>query len=219
MSSCFQFDNVMKLYSDKILRYGDSPEGLCQGAGNKAVLRYAALAKHIDWQSQDCSILDVGCGFGDFFDFLWKAGWRGRYVGIDITHEAIDIARQKYPQATFNVGDMDTSFPDDAQGVFDYVVGISTFTIKIASKNTDAYYAHCMEKMFHLSKKACLLSGMMSTYVDYQKEMAWHADPAEWYTKAMKLTRSVVLDHSVLPYEFSLVLRHAAIDAANRFIY
>ena len=216
MTMQFPFDNVAKFYTEKILTYGDSPKSLCQGKNNKADLRYASVAKHMQLNEKNISVLDVGCGFGDFFYYLQRHGWSGTYLGIDITAEAIAIAKKKYAGVTFEVGDLYSSYPDDNKsGLFDYVISISAFTLKIASASSDNYYSRCMEKMFLLSKKACIISGIMSSYVDYQKEMAWHADPAAWFERAMQLTRCVVLDHSFLPYEFSLVLRHAEIDTDN----
>ncbi|WP_435011863.1 class I SAM-dependent methyltransferase (plasmid) [Tundrisphaera lichenicola] len=62
-------------------------------------------------------ILDLGCGMG------WLSGELAQFgptTGIDLSEEAIDRARQEYPQATFYAGDvLDMEL---AEGQFDVVV-------------------------------------------------------------------------------------------------
>ena len=49
-------------------------------------------------------VLDLGCGTGNFLD--WFPDSIFRFKGIDISKAMIDVARYKYPEASFNVGDM-----------------------------------------------------------------------------------------------------------------
>lgn len=62
------------------------------------------LARHI--QPGD-SILDAGCGWGRLLDLL-PAAWHttGRYVGVDLSPDFIDMARQRYPGKLFLLGDL-----------------------------------------------------------------------------------------------------------------
>jgi len=48
-------------------------------------------------------VLDLGCGNGRYMDFIKKN--RGQYFGIDNSEELIKIAKQKYPQDNFQIGD------------------------------------------------------------------------------------------------------------------
>ncbi|NEP55625.1 MAG: class I SAM-dependent methyltransferase [Symploca sp. SIO2G7] len=52
----------------------------------------------IDWSKVE-SLLDVGCGYGNFSEFLIKEKqYQGRYLGIDIIPDFIDKARQLYEE-------------------------------------------------------------------------------------------------------------------------
>jgi SAM-dependent methyltransferase len=77
----------------------------------------------------ESSVLDVGCGTGllavALDDFL---GERGRYVGTDISPEAIAFCRSRFlrPNFSFHVGEM-TKLPALRER-FDYIVFFSVFT-------------------------------------------------------------------------------------------
>ena len=216
MNKDFNTSNVAQLYADKLRQYGHSAAGLSQGEGGKALLRYQIVKRAI-LDAPDGSLLDVGCGFGDTLPYLRAQGWQGAYTGIDIAEDVLRIARDTYPRAHFLRGDVLTLF-DGREQLFDHVIGICSFTLKIASGNTDAYYGRCLERMYALCKKSCSVN-FMSSHVDYQKEVAWHADPQEWLGRAMALTRCVTLDHAFLPFEFALTLRRASIDAQNNYLF
>ena len=103
----------------------------------------AALAKHgptaqgVDWKDaaghrqrhrqflrllegdRDASILDLGCGYGDFLAFLRESGYRGRYIGVDVAPSMVEAARRLHgegPDRSFHVG---SSAPETV----DYAIG------------------------------------------------------------------------------------------------
>jgi 2-polyprenyl-6-hydroxyphenyl methylase/3-demethylubiquinone-9 3-methyltransferase len=58
---------------------------------------------------QSGRILDLGCGAGEFSQFIANAGYRP--VGIDIAEAAIDRARREHPQLEFRVMNADLTIP------------------------------------------------------------------------------------------------------------
>ena len=53
------------------------------------------------------SVLEVGCGFGDFLDYLGERGLRpARYLGIDLSPRIVAAAQARHPQAEFTVLDV-----------------------------------------------------------------------------------------------------------------
>lgn len=52
------------------------------------------------------SVLDLGCGRGDFLEFLINCGQAPQsYIGVDFMKEFIDYAKKKFPFAQFYYGD------------------------------------------------------------------------------------------------------------------
>ena len=62
--------HLINLYNSHYKTYGATPEGLGWGIKDRTALRYQILASR--WNLDGTSILDVGCGFGDFYGFLIK---------------------------------------------------------------------------------------------------------------------------------------------------
>ena len=40
------------------------------------------------------SVLDIGCGFADFYHFLRSRGFNGQYLGVDIVPEFVSLAKE-----------------------------------------------------------------------------------------------------------------------------
>ena len=66
-------------------------------------------------------VLDLGCGVGQFYEFLKDKDIE--YRGVDISENLIEIAQKKYKQASFQVADaLNLPFPDN---YFDKVYAIA----------------------------------------------------------------------------------------------
>ncbi len=71
--------------------------------------RVGQINKH----SLPTKLLDIGCATGIFAGAAQRSGWQA--TGIDLSQWAIDLARQNFPDATFNQCALaDASFPDQS---------------------------------------------------------------------------------------------------------
>ena len=68
-------------------------------------------------------VLDIGCGNGRLYQILKEN--QVDYTGLDISEELIYIAKNKYPEADFIVGDMKKLFFADF--TFDVIFSIASF--------------------------------------------------------------------------------------------
>ncbi len=74
-----------------------------------------------DWTIPGERILDLGCGNGRFYEVLKEK--EINYFGIDFSEKLIEIAKQKYPKAKFQVADvLNLPFPNN---YFDKIYSIS----------------------------------------------------------------------------------------------
>lgn len=85
---------IIEIYNETLEIYGYDQRALREFKGRQP-LRYEVLSEIGDLNN--CSILDVGCGFGDIYAFLIKKGLNIKYTGYDINPNFIIIAKKGTP--------------------------------------------------------------------------------------------------------------------------
>jgi len=156
---------------------------------------------------KNSSILDVGCGFGDFFRYLLERfpDFTGHYKGIDILDDFIEECKGniKDGRAEFDTQDLLNS--NEIKGdSYEFVVASGTFNLKIGEKHRK-FVAAMLEKMFKVCSRGVAVN-FMSTYVDYVNESSFHASPEEIFSLAKSFTKRVSLRHDYMPYEFTVYI-------------
>jgi SAM-dependent methyltransferase len=98
------------------------------------------------------SVLDVGCGTGDFFPFLRDVGV-GEYLGIDVLSSAVERAREKYPKGVFRHGDflVEPSAQEPYVEHFDYVFLSGALAPVLPSGNVE-FMKKMLARMGELAK-------------------------------------------------------------------
>ncbi|MBL7058492.1 class I SAM-dependent methyltransferase [Patescibacteria group bacterium] len=77
------------------------------------------IIKDIHQPKEEIRILDMGCGSGEFIDFL-RLNTGCKCYGVDISEERVEISRSKFPDVDFSVGSLEsTNFKD---GEFDVII-------------------------------------------------------------------------------------------------
>src|SRR5580698_2884517 len=95
-------DNIINRYNERLNRYGYSSETLGWGKKDRRKLRFHILSSQ--WNFDGCSVLDFGCGFGDFYAFAIESGLKIDYTGVDINPDLINEARKVFPTARLITG-------------------------------------------------------------------------------------------------------------------
>jgi SAM-dependent methyltransferase len=191
---------TIERYENRLRQFGYSPETLGWGKQGRQEVRFGVLSQPI-LEFSDSSVLDVGCGFADLYDFLVAHGWHGTYCGIDIVPGLLKVARARHPDLDLYEGDIAS---DALQWVkYDYVVASGVFNAKLSDGDNLEYIELSLRNMLHLANSAVCVD-FMSTHVDFQDPKGWHTDPVWAFTLAKKLSRRVVLRHDYMPYEFAL---------------
>ena len=82
-------------YRSQITRYGLTPQGVALDSARTQRRRFAVLAAQLG-DLRDSTLVDAGCGFGDFYLYLEERGnLPRRYVGIDLVQEMVEAARER----------------------------------------------------------------------------------------------------------------------------
>lgn len=193
---------IVERYESKLAIHGYSPESLCCGKGGRSEIRFGVMGEPI-LAKPESSVLDVGCGFGDLFDYLRARGWRGRYTGLDLVPGLLKVARERHPELNFR---QVTSVDDlDALEKHDFVIAVSTMNLRLENNGNEAYIKNFVSRMFKIANEACMFD-FQSTYVDFQNKMAWHTNPMWIMEFANTLTHRLVLRADYMPYEFCMCL-------------
>jgi SAM-dependent methyltransferase len=206
--------DFVQRYEKRLQEFGYSPATLGWGVNGRQEVRFPVLAEFA-LRLPDSSVLDVGCGFCDLYEFLKKGGWHGHYTGIDIVPGLLDVARQRHPN--LDVRELDITDEATVLDDYDFVIASGTFNAALPSGSNDFNVETAMRSMYQHSRIATCID-FLSTYVDFQKPGAYHTDPSWAFSAAQKLTRRVFLRHDYMPYEFSIFLfRDDVISERNVF--
>jgi len=184
-------EEIAKYFDNGVEKYGDvtwqaaswnSPE--MQRAVFNIVSRFADL--------NGKSVLDVGCGQGDYSQFLKMAGIECDYYGLDISTKMVESAEKRFPDESFVVCDL-----FDCVGEFDFVIAPGTFGLK-TDKPKD-YMEKAMEKMYSLAKGGIALT-LLSTIGDEPKfNQMQYFNPPDALRIALKVTEKVAFNHVSIP--------------------
>jgi SAM-dependent methyltransferase len=201
-------------YEKRLEEFGYSPATLGWGANGRQEVRFSVLAEYA-LRLPGASVLDVGCGFCDLYDFLVGHRWQGNYTGIDIVPGLLDVARQRHPG--LDIREVDITDDVASLDKYDFVISSGTFNAVLPSGNNLTHIEAALRIMYRCSRLGVCVD-FLSSYVDFQKPGAYHTDPSWAFGAARKLARRALLRHDYMPYEFALFLfRNDAVSERNVF--
>ncbi|HEX5128694.1 MAG TPA: class I SAM-dependent methyltransferase [Usitatibacter sp.] len=192
--------DTTRWYAEKVALHGYDHRGLGFRTRSSQEKRFEALLWLGDFEGR--SLLDVGCGFGDFLVYLRDNGIEPRYTGIDICEPMIRRCRERFETglATFHVGDVLEWAPAEPP---DFVVASGIFGLD--SRDARARIRPTLRRMFEWARV-----GMACNFLSQRSlepaENRVYVDPAEALEMALALTPAVRLDHSYLPNDFTIYL-------------
>ncbi len=187
-----------EFYRGLLEQYGPDARAVGWRSVSTQELRFRILAKVA--LLHNVSLLDVGCGMGDFWGWLKRRGWFPDYVGIDMTPELVGIAKKRYPEANFRQLDL---FKVSASASYDYVVASGIFYRR--EEKPFEYMQSAVTRMFELSRYGVAFNSL-SRWGECDDENEFCADPVETLKFCRNLTRHVVLMHHYHPGDFTIFL-------------
>jgi SAM-dependent methyltransferase len=197
-----QLNEMQEYYKGLYQKHGYSADALGWHKGNQ-FLRFYQLTNL--WDLNNSNILDIGCGFGDFNNYLQANNISEyNYLGIDILEEFILEGVKQYPQKNveFIKGDFLTT---DIDKNVDFSIASGTFNYKIEGVDCYDYIYENIKKMFEFSNKAIAID-LLSDRVDYFHEHNFNYNPMKILEMAYSLSKRVVLNNSVFPFEFAIII-------------
>jgi ubiquinone/menaquinone biosynthesis C-methylase UbiE len=191
---------IIDRYNERLARFGDDRRTLASGTEARHHLRFSVL-REIGIES-GCSVLDVGCGFGDFYGWLRDSGIEVRYLGVDINPSLLEIGRRKYPAARFLERDLQRDPIDER---FDFVVSSSAFNLALEAGDNYAFAADMLARAYRCADRGVAFD-FLSSYADFTTPEAFHYEPERVLAIAKTLTKRVCLRHDYPLFEFCVYL-------------
>jgi len=130
-----------------LMQYGYHPHSLLWSSKEVQELRFKVLAD-IGITKGD-SVLDVGCGFGDFANYLTKHDTPVKFTGIDVSEALLAEGRRQFPELKLIHGDLFDLNPDADS--YDFVTLSGALNRKFDGAVDYTYQT--ITEMFNASKK------------------------------------------------------------------
>ena len=186
-------------YNARLAEFGDDIRTLGSGTEDRRRIRFEVLrAAGIE---SGASVLDVGCGFGDFYGFLSGQGVDVDYVGVDINREILAVAARKYPGARFALLDVQT----DEFAPADFVVASGTFNLALRDGDNYEYVADVLRIAYEHARRGVAMD-FQSSYVDFRVADVHYYEPERLFALGKAITKRVTLRHDYPLFECCLYL-------------
>ncbi len=201
-------DNLEQISNSTIERYtkryqllGYNVKTLGWGTTEQQAYRFSqTLDSNLPFKNK--VVLDIGCGFGDYLQFLIDNKIDiNQYIGYDINENLINEARKRHPTDLSNFvveNILETNQKDIAD--IGIMFGVLNFNLKDKMNNME-YSKHFIKKAFALVKEV-LIVDFLSTKIhpSYPEEdFVYYHSPEKVLEFAFTLSNNVVLKHNYAP--------------------
>ena len=100
-------NNNYKFYNPAIKKYGISAKGVRWNSKYSQYKRFEVLTNFIENEIKESSIVDAGCGFAEYYNYLFDNNLKPKsYIGIDCEEEMITLASKRFLNTSFYIKDI-----------------------------------------------------------------------------------------------------------------
>ncbi|MCK9418552.1 MAG: methyltransferase domain-containing protein [Nitrospirae bacterium] len=192
-------DQLLSFYNFHLKKFGDRPEAL-RWTPQGQLKRYRTLADIAPARDlNNATVLDYGCGTGDFYKFLKRRGISVQYTGVDINENFITLAKKKYPECEFHVMNADD---DPLEGFYDYIFICGVFNLQVPGVDEDMKNA--LVTLFGHCNKGLALNAL-SSHTPVKDPELHFTSPEEMVKFSIEnLSPFIALRHDLIQNDFTL---------------
>jgi SAM-dependent methyltransferase len=182
-----------------LAKYGPTIEAIASGNVERHNLRFK-VSTDIGIKNGH-SVLDLGCGFADYYQYLCDNAVDVNYSGYDINPSLIKNAAERFPNLDLQVKDiLLEDFPQ-----FDYIVSSSCFNLPLTDQDNYEFVAAILQKCYQHAIIGVSID-FNSYYVDFKSEEGFHYNPERVFGIAKGITKRVTLRHDYPLFEFAIYM-------------
>ena len=203
--------STIERYSERYKNLGRHVHTLGWGNEQQQNHRFSQVFRTTELNGKH--ILDIGCGFGDFFTSCVDDNCKLKnYTGWDINPDLISEAKKQYPKLNFAV--VNLAEQEEIMSVAQIGVMLGVLNLNFKDTYDNLEFSKMMIKKAFSAVTESLVVDFLSIYLtpNYPEEdFIFYHDPAEMLAFALELTPNVRLMHDYAPIpqkEFMLILEH-----------
>jgi SAM-dependent methyltransferase len=189
-------------YSESVDQFGHTIGAVGWGSPESQQIRFQVLTEIGVYPR--ASVLDIGCGMGDLYDYLDRHFHVGEgYLGIDITPRMVEAAKARYPAGRFIADDIlnpRTSIPRA-----DFVLASGIFALLKLDLDPYRIMTDLIVAMFNLCKEG-LAFNSLSSWTPHPEPDKFFVDPEKALRICREMTQWVTLRHDYLPHDFTVYM-------------
>lgn len=165
-------------YHNCFEKHGATPKGLDWDNQENLNKRYQIMSElFIHDKNKQVDILDFGCGYGGFYEYLIKNYFNSHYIGLDINENTLRLFQNKYPELNLYLEDIHL-IPDrpwEGFPSYDYIICNGTFTVKgdMTQREMTNFMCSTLEKLWTKTNKGIAFN-CMSKVLDYERDDLFH---------------------------------------------
>lgn len=194
----FNLEKVKQFFDGELKKHGLTHAATNWGSQASQYRRFEILAETGAIRGK--SVLDVGCGLGEFYRYLKTIFKTFDYTGVDISEDMVAGASKLFRGVKFEARDVLKTTGHDK---YDFVFASGTFNVKL--RGNEKFIRCAIERMYDLSKEAAAVS-MLSKYADFFDDFYYYYDPEKIFAFCKTICKRVVLRHDYMPHDFTVVL-------------
>jgi SAM-dependent methyltransferase len=196
--------NIDNYYSNKLKKYGPTPQGVDWNGEKGQLIRFNQLSKVI--KLKNSSLNDIGCGYGKYAEYIANHFKNIQYTGYDLSKGMVNEATKLYPQNRF-IHILNLDEIEDA----DYSIASGIFNVKLKYSNSKwlSYILNSLRQLNLKSKKGFSFN-ILTKQTDkvYMKNHLYYADPLFLYDYCIQhFSKSVTLKKNYNLYEFTILIK------------
>lgn len=195
------FKYIKNYYDELVEKYQYNSKSLDYGNANSQLKKFSQFKRF--FPINNLSILDIGCGFGDFYRYSEENNLDIQYQGFEINQSIINLANKIDPSINiinYNIiNDPINQEPTHdiciANGIF-YLLGKDSKTIMI----------EIVKKMFARSKKAVIFNSL-SSWSSFKEPNEFYADPLDTISWCKEISPYIIFNHDYMKHDFTICLK------------
>ncbi|WP_295444424.1 class I SAM-dependent methyltransferase [uncultured Thiodictyon sp.] len=190
-------------YRNALARYGHNAQGAHWESTRSQQVRFGVLRRLLPADLSTLTLVDMGCGLGDLFDYLKGLGaCPGEYIGIDVVEPMVEIARRQTGREILLLDALRDPLPEA-----DYYLCSGAMNT-LTREETGCFIERCLA-----ASRVGFIFNLLRGADDCHTFNYW--EPEEIEALAQVLEADCTIETGYLYQDFSVALRHRVVGGGE----